>query len=87
MGELLPRLTLLSRGYCHLCEDMLAVIDAVRAESVFELEILDVDADEDLERRYGEDVPVLLDHGSEVAKHRLDADVLRRYLAQVKPEI
>ena len=66
---------------------MRVVVEAIRPEFGFELDILDVDADEELERRFGEDVPVLLHDGHEIARHRLDADVLRSYLAQVRGEI
>ena len=52
-------LTLYSRGYCHLCDDML---DALQRHPVFPsctLAVLDVDADPLLVARYDERVPVL----------------------------
>jgi hypothetical protein len=42
--------------------------------------IVDVDADPELVRRYGLNVPVLLLDGTVVCKHRLDVDELRRLL-------
>jgi predicted thioredoxin/glutaredoxin len=42
--------------------------------------VVDVDADPDLLRRYGLNVPVLLLDGTVVCKHRLDVDELRRLL-------
>jgi hypothetical protein len=45
------------------------------------VEIVDVDADPDLQRRHGLHVPVLLLDGSVVCRHRLDAPELLRILA------
>lgn len=87
VDESVPRLTLLSRGYCHLCDDMRAVVESIRPEFRFELDVIDVDSDEELERHYSEDVPVLLCGDREIARHRLDADFLRRFLARGKSEI
>jgi predicted thioredoxin/glutaredoxin len=44
------------------------------------ISIADVDADPELVRRYGLNVPVLLLDGTVVCKHRLDVDELRRLL-------
>lgn len=52
--------TLYSRGYCHLCQDML---DALRAldnpADPFHVDVIDVDADPALVDKYDELVPVL----------------------------
>ena len=44
------------------------------------LELLDVDSDPQLQRRYGLEVPVLLLDGMVVCRHRLDRDELTRLL-------
>jgi hypothetical protein len=44
------------------------------------LEVLDVDADPQLRRRHGLDVPVLLLDGTVVCRHQLDETELRRLL-------
>jgi Glutaredoxin-like domain (DUF836) len=46
------------------------------------IEVLDVDADPLLQRRYGLDVPVLLLDGSVVCRHRLDRAELTRLLRE-----
>lgn len=52
--------TLYSRSYCHLCEDMLAALEALRTPATpFTVEVIDVDADEALVARFDELVPVL----------------------------
>ena len=70
------------RGYCHLCDDMVAALQRVQVQLGFELDVLDVDADPDLERRFGERVPVLVDsQGGEICHYWLNEDALRRHLA------
>ena len=44
------------------------------------IEVMDVDADPQLQRRHGLDVPVLLLDGTVVCRHRLDTGELKRLL-------
>lgn len=74
------RLTLLSRTYCHLCQDMEAAVVPLAAEFGVAVEVMDVDADPDLEARWGEKVPVLLHEGGELCHYFLDADKVRNFL-------
>jgi hypothetical protein len=77
------RLTVYSRNYCHLCEEMITGLRLLQAGFRFELEIVDVDQDPELDRCYGEQVPVLVHAGDEICRHRLDAAVLTDYLAKI----
>ncbi len=77
----MPRLVVYSRSYCHLCEDMLSALDALRDEHVFDVEVIDVDADPVLEARFDELVPVLEADGRELCHYHLDAQAVRAYLA------
>jgi hypothetical protein len=80
------RLTLVHRRDCALCEEMLAELEALsRSVPLPPLETLDVDADPQLKRRYGLDVPVLLLDGSVVCRHRLDRTELGRLLQPRAP--
>ena len=54
------RLTLLTRAYCHLCDDMRRALQPVAARFGATVEEIDVDADPMLEVAYGVKVPVLL---------------------------
>ncbi|HUN27484.1 MAG TPA: glutaredoxin family protein [Steroidobacteraceae bacterium] len=75
------QLTLVQRHDCGLCEEMLAELAALgRTLELPALEVLDVDADAQLRRRYGLDVPVLLLDGAVVCRHRLDGAELARLL-------
>jgi hypothetical protein len=60
---------------------MLAEIAALgRRMPLPPLEVVDVDSDRELERRYGLEVPVLLLDGTVVCRHRLDLKELTRLL-------
>ena len=53
------RLTLLTRAYCHLCDEMLEAVKPVAAAHGATVRVVDVDTDAALEAAYGELVPVL----------------------------
>jgi hypothetical protein len=60
---------------------MLAELEALKGRvELPPIEIVDVDADPDLTRRFGLHVPVLLLDGIVVCRHRLDAAELLRLL-------
>ena len=52
--------TVYSRSGCHLCETAIDQINSVKNDSNFNLEIKLIDNDADLEKKYGEQVPVIL---------------------------
>jgi thiol-disulfide isomerase/thioredoxin len=75
--------TLYSRGYCHLCADMLAALEALQTDTRrFEVEVVDVDADPALVARFDELVPVLFgDPGQpELCHYFLDEAAVGRYV-------
>ncbi len=78
---------LYSRDYCHLCHDMFAALEALRGESgvaYFDIDVVDVDADPELEAKYDELVPVLVDgEGRELCHYFLDTAKVREYLNEV----
>lgn len=76
-----PRLTVVHRHDCELCDQMLAELRALAATTALPpIDVVDVDSDPVLQRRHGLDVPVLLLDGSVVCRHRLDAPELKRLL-------
>lgn len=77
-------LTLYSRAYCHLCEEMERALGALAPVLGFRVEVVDVDADPRLERRYGERVPVLAAGERELCCYRLDLQALDAYLAEIR---
>lgn len=80
----IARLTLYSRTWCHLCDDMIAGLQPLQARFHFALDVVDVDSNRDLESRYGEDVPVLLHRGRELCRHRLNVVLVTDYLAGIR---
>lgn len=74
------RLTVLSRSWCHLCDDLLDALRPVCAELDADIEIIDIDTQPELEDRYGEHVPVVFAGESELCRHFLDIMAVRAYL-------
>ena len=62
---------------------MQALLQERQAVLGFELEIIDIDADPDLIKRYGDQVPVLLRGKQEICHYFLDEVALKACLAPV----
>jgi hypothetical protein len=74
-------LTVIHRHDCDLCDEMVSELQSLsRRIPLPPIQIVDVDGDPDLVRRYGLNVPVLLLDGTVVCRHRLDTQELRRLL-------
>ncbi|MDE1183691.1 glutaredoxin family protein [Paraburkholderia sp.] len=74
-------LTLYGRAWCHLCDDMRAALDPLLVEFAVQVDVVDIDADPQLEARYNELVPVLVCDGVEVCRYHLDQARARDALA------
>lgn len=80
-----PRdLTLLGRPGCHLCEDARKTIAPLAAEFGLPLGEVNIDEDATLRGLYGDDIPVLLLGQEEIARHAVDAGLLRERLQRIK---
>jgi glutaredoxin len=77
-------LTLYTRVGCHLCEQAERVLERERQATPFELELVDVDRDPDLVRRYGVRVPVVAVDGVELFEYEVPVDLLRVRLGGVR---
>ncbi|HEY2969618.1 MAG TPA: glutaredoxin family protein [Casimicrobiaceae bacterium] len=75
------RLTLLTRAYCHLCDEMRAEVGPLATAAAVAVDEIDVDGDPALEARWGDRVPVLLAGDRELFHYRVDRTVLTAYLA------
>jgi glutaredoxin len=78
------RLTVYSRAWCHLCDELLDALKPLQAEFGAEVDVIDVDEHPGLEERYGERVPVLLAEGDELCHYHLDTDAVRAYLLNLR---
>ncbi|MGH9790004.1 MAG: glutaredoxin family protein [Candidatus Acidiferrales bacterium] len=72
--------TLYTRAGCHLCEEAKQQMAPLLAEFGAALREVDVDSDDALRERYGNDVPVIFLGARKVAKHRVDIAQFRRQL-------
>jgi glutaredoxin len=77
--------TVYTHADCHLCEEALAVLARVQSQHPFELQELDIRADEKLHRAYFERVPVVALDGEELCEFVVDEPLLRERLAQAAP--
>jgi glutathione S-transferase len=72
---------LYARPDCHLCDEARAGLERLRAEGLdFELEEVDIDADDRLHARFLERIPVVEVDGEVISELHLDADGLRARL-------
>ena len=56
----MKKVTVYSLTGCHLCEIAIDLIKSVKQENNFSLEIKLIDNNSELEKEYGEQVPVIL---------------------------
>lgn len=77
-----PRITLYGRPGCHLCDDARDVIERVCADLGESFVEVDIDSDEDLLDRFGEEIPVTFVDGRQHDFWRVDEARLRAALAR-----
>ncbi|MEW6164370.1 MAG: glutaredoxin family protein [Pseudomonadota bacterium] len=77
-------MTLYGRSYCHLCDDMLAALEALRGEYDFTVEVVDIDAHPALSERYDQLVPVLALGETEICHYFLDVEKVREVLGRFR---
>lgn len=58
-----------SKPGCHLCDRAKDVIIRCRQQRDFALEVIDISQDPELLAKYGNDIPVVLLDGREIARH------------------
>ncbi len=75
-------LSVVSRSYCHLCEDMEKALVPLAAEFAVEVEVIDVDSNPALLALYDELVPVLLHGENKLCHYFLDVAKVRHYLEE-----
>jgi glutaredoxin len=74
----LPHVRLYTKPGCHLCDEAKREIAAAGLAGRFTYEEVDILSDDELNRRYGWDIPVVLIDGTHAFKHRLSAEEFRR---------
>ena len=81
----MPTVTLYGRDGCHLCDDARDVLHRIRETEPFELDEVDIEADDDLHRRYLERIPVIALDGQELFDFYVDEPALRAALRSAVP--
>jgi glutaredoxin len=74
------RVLVYSKPDCHLCEEAMAGLQTLRSQLGFELREVDISADDALQRRYFDRIPVVLVEGEELCEHFLDEARVRERL-------
>ncbi|MBC7983822.1 MAG: glutaredoxin family protein [Candidatus Obscuribacterales bacterium] len=70
-----------SRPHCGLCEEFAIELAALLGDPVAAtVEVIDVDSDPELKRKYGERIPVLTVDGDYVCAIRVDVERVSRFL-------
>jgi glutaredoxin len=77
-----PQLLLYTRKDCCLCAEMKEVIRRVAGAIPLVLNEIAVDGAPELEKQYGEQVPVLFIDGRKAFKHRVTARELQKRLSR-----
>jgi glutaredoxin len=78
--EQAERVVVLTRQGCHLCDEAIAQVAAVCAETGQAYGVVDVDSDPELQRRYTDQVPVTFVDGAQHDFWRVDPVRLRAAL-------
>ena len=76
------RVTVYHAADCSLCERALDVVRGVQGELDFDLELVDIGGDAELEARYREFLPVVEVDGERAFTYFVDAGAFRRRLSR-----
>ena len=57
-GKFKDVVTVYSRHGCHLCEVVVETLDSLKEEHRFDISLIYIDGNEELEKLYGDQVPV-----------------------------
>ena len=74
-------LTLYFRQGCHLCEEFFTQLQELLEGQAHTLNLVDVDSNPDVRRKFGDKVPVLSGEHGELCHYELDRQSLLRYLS------
>lgn len=75
-----PTWQVLSRAECSLCERMLAELVELLGDRAATIQVVDIDQNPELARKYGSRIPVLLIDDEFVCAYKLDRDRLEIYV-------
>ncbi|HEV8187738.1 MAG TPA: glutaredoxin family protein [Pyrinomonadaceae bacterium] len=78
-----PHVVIYSRPGCHLCDEAKAAILSAGCGDQFVLEEINIESDEELLRKYKDDIPVIAINGVETFIHRVDRDEFKTRIKRI----
>ena len=72
------RIEIYSRPGCHLCDEAKDVIERVGRRFPFDLSLINIDTDPELQKLYGEQIPVVFINGNKAFKYHVDENELEK---------
>jgi glutaredoxin len=78
MSENPIRIEIYSRPGCHLCDEAKEVIERVGRRFSFALFIINIETDPELEKLYGDQIPVVFINGNKAFKYHVDEAELEK---------
>ena len=70
-----------SRPGCGLCEEFMTALAELLGPSADNVQVVDIDSDAALKRKYSDRIPVLTVDDDFVCAYRLDVERVKRYLS------
>ena len=78
MSENRIRIEIYSRPGCHLCDEAKEVIERVGRRFPFALSVINIDTDPELQKLYGEQIPVVFINRNKAFKYHVDEAELEK---------
>jgi glutaredoxin len=72
--------TVYSRHGCHLCENAIQTLEGMRQELRFSIDVIYIDENPELEKLYGNEVPVIHINGEHHDFYKVDPERFRTSL-------
>jgi hypothetical protein len=72
--------TVYSRHGCHLCESAVNTLEGMREELAFTIDVIYIDGNPELEKLYGNEVPVIHINGEHHDFYKVDPERFRTSL-------
>jgi glutaredoxin len=76
--------TVFSRTGCHLCHDAIELLETMKEELKFSIDVILIDGNQELEKLYGEQIPVTHIDGQHHDFWRVDPERFRSSLVKYR---
>jgi glutaredoxin len=76
-----PDVILYTRNGCHLCDVVKESLERLVHRAAFTWRAVDIDSDDELRRKFNEEIPVVFINGRKAFKYEMDEDEFLKKLA------